>query len=162
MSVIAGVAKVAAAAKMLTGTSPTTTRVFPKRNWTLVVIALALLALVAFAVLIPASQAPSAEHYSAGNMADQSAALVSQPPMPQMSKKEAIDAYEKLPLSFIPNEGQTDKAVRYYAQGAGYGFFFTHKGARLSFANGEGHGGHALALDFLERVMNSIRKSLGM
>jgi hypothetical protein len=65
-----------------------------------------------------------------------------------MSEKEAIDAYEKLPLSFIPNEGQTDEAVRYYAQGAGYGFFFTPKGATLSFAEGKGRG-HALALDFL-------------
>ena len=60
MSVIAGVTK-AAAAKVYTGTSPTTT-VFPKTKWTLVVMALALLALVVFAVLIPASQAPSAEH----------------------------------------------------------------------------------------------------
>ena len=57
-----------------------------------------------------------------------------------MSEQEALDAYEKLPLSFIPNEGQTDKAVRYYAQGAGYSFFFTHKGATLSFADGEGGG----------------------
>jgi hypothetical protein len=65
-----------------------------------------------------------------------------------MSKKEALDAYKKLPLSFIPNEGQTDKAVRYYAQGAGYGFFFTHEGATFSFAEGKGHG-YALALDFL-------------
>src|ERR687898_2732921 len=65
-----------------------------------------------------------------------------------MSEKEALDAYGKLPLSFVPNEGQTDKAVRYYAQGAGYGFFFTKEGARLSFADGEGRG-HALALDFL-------------
>jgi hypothetical protein len=39
--------------------------------------------------------------------------------------------------------------VRYYAQGAGYSFFFTHKGAMLSFADGKGRGGHALALDFL-------------
>jgi hypothetical protein len=65
-----------------------------------------------------------------------------------MSEKEALDAYAKLPLSFVPNEGQTDKAVRYYAQGAGYGFFFTHKGATLSFAEGKGRG-HALGLDFL-------------
>ena len=66
-----------------------------------------------------------------------------------MSEKEALDAYGKLPLSFIPNEGQTDEAVRYYAQGAGYGFFFTKEGATLSFAEGKGRGGHALALDFL-------------
>jgi uncharacterized protein (AIM24 family) len=38
--------------------------------------------------------------------------------------------------------------VRYYAQGSGYSFFFTHKGAMLSFAEGKGHG-PALALDFL-------------
>jgi hypothetical protein len=65
-----------------------------------------------------------------------------------MSEQEALDAYAKLPLSFIPNEGQTEEAVRYYAQGTGYGFFFTPERAMLSFANGEG-GGHALALDFL-------------
>ena len=65
-----------------------------------------------------------------------------------MSEQEVHDAYGKLPLSFIPNEGQTDKAVRYYAQGAGYSFFFTHEGAMLSFSEGKGRG-HALALDFL-------------
>jgi hypothetical protein len=65
-----------------------------------------------------------------------------------MSEDAALEAYGNLPLSFVPNEGQTDKAVRYYAQGAGYGFFFTHKGATLSFAEGKGRGGHALALDF--------------
>ena len=64
-----------------------------------------------------------------------------------MSKEEALDAYEKLPLSFVANEGQTNEAVRYYAQGAGYGFFFTQGGATLSFADGEGRG-HALCLDF--------------
>jgi hypothetical protein len=35
-------------------------------------------------------------------------------------KRKAHNAYKKLPLSFIPNESQTDEAVRYYAQGAGY------------------------------------------
>jgi len=67
-----------------------------------------------------------------------------------MSEKEALEAYGKLPLSFIPNEGQiTEEAVRYYAQGADYGFFFTKGGARLSFAEGKGRGGQALGLDFL-------------
>jgi hypothetical protein len=66
-----------------------------------------------------------------------------------MSEREALDAYEKLPLSFVANEGQTtNEAVRYYAQGAGYGFFFTKKGATLSFADGKERG-HALALEFL-------------
>jgi hypothetical protein len=146
MSVIAGVAK-AAGAKVLTGTRPTT-RVLPSTKRTLVVA----LALLAFAVLIPASQAPSAEHYYSVARTDYqpgAEAPVSQPAAPQMSEREALDAYEKLPLSFIPNEGQSpNEAVRYYAQGAGYSFF-THKGATLSFAGGEGRGGHALVLDFL-------------
>jgi hypothetical protein len=118
---------------------------------TLVVLAAALLALVAFAALILASQAPSVEHSSVGSKDSQSlteAAQAGKPAAPQMSEKEAIDAYSKLPLSFIPNEGQTEEAVRYYAQGAGYGFFFTKGGAMLAFAEGKGHG-HALALDFL-------------
>jgi hypothetical protein len=74
---------------------------------------------------------------------------VSKPAAPQMNEQETLDTYEKLPLSFIPNEGQREEAVRYYAQGAGYGFFFTKEGAMLSFANGEGGSGHALALEFL-------------
>ena len=125
-------------------------RTFPKTKLMLVVVALLAL-LAAFAALIPASQAPNAEHHhsSAGSTADQSGAgaPVSQPAAPQMSEKEALDAYGKLPLSFVPNEGQTDEMVRYYAQGTGYSFFFTKAGARLSFADGKGRG-HALALDF--------------
>src|SRR5215212_3658745 len=153
MSVIAGVAR-AAGAKVLTGRRPTTW-VFPKKTkWTLVVMALVLLALFAFVALFSASQAPNAGHsYLAASTPDRSAAeapVSSEPTAtPQMSEKEALDAYGKLPLSFVPNEGQsTDEAVRYYAQGAGYGFFFTKEGATLSFAEGKGRG-HALGLDFL-------------
>src|SRR5215217_356514 len=151
-SVVArGVGSTAAGAEVLRGARPATGRAFPEKKRALVVVALLAL-LAAFAALITASQAPNAEHhsYSAGSTADQSGAgaPVSQPAAPQMSEKEALDAYQKLPLSFIPNEGQTDEAVRYYAQGAGYGFFFTKEGATLSFADGKGRG-HALALDFL-------------
>ena len=60
MSVIAGLAKAASGARVLTGTRPTM-RVFPKPKWMLVVMALALLAIAA---LIPASQVPNTEHYS--------------------------------------------------------------------------------------------------
>jgi hypothetical protein len=149
MSVIAGVGKAVADTKVLTGMRPAG-RPFP-RTKRAVVVAVALLALVALAAMIPASQVPSAEHSSVGSKVYQSGAAppVSEPVTPRMSEKEALDAYGKLPLSFISNEGQTDKAVRYYAQGAGYGFFFTPRGAMLSFAEGKGRGGHALALDFL-------------
>jgi hypothetical protein len=152
LSVVAGLAKAAAGTKVLMGTRPARGRLFPRTKRALVV-AVALLALVAFAAMIPASQVPSAEHSSTGSTDYQpgAAAPVSQPATPQMSEEEALDAYEKLPLSFIPNEGQiTEEAVRYYAQGAGYGFFFTKEVATLSFAEGsKGHGGHALALSFL-------------
>src|SRR5688500_3911388 len=140
----------AAGAEVLTGARPAG-RALPGKKRALVVVALLVL-LAAFAALIAASQAPNAEpnHSSAGSTPDQSGAgaPVSQPAAPQMSEREALDAYGKLPLSFITNEGQTDEAVRYYAQGAGYGFSFTHQGAMLSFAEGKGRG-HALALDFL-------------
>jgi hypothetical protein len=151
MSVVAGLAKAAAGTKVLTRTRPARGRPFPRTKRAVVVVAVALLALVALAPMIPASQAPSAEHSSTGTTDYQpgAAAPVSQPAAPQMSEREALEAYEKLPLSFVANEGQTDKAVRYYAQGAGYGFFFTEGGAMLSFAEGKGRGGHALGLDFL-------------
>jgi hypothetical protein len=147
MSVIASLAKAAAGAKLLTGTRPTTS-IFPNLKWTLVVA----LALVAIGALISASQAPSTEHSSAASTNPEAgpAAPASEPAAAsQMSERESLDAYGKLPLSFIFNEGQTDEAVRYYAQGAGYGFFFTNEGATLSFAEGKGRS-HALALDFLE------------
>jgi hypothetical protein len=150
MSVIAGLAKATAGAKVLTETRPTT-RVFPNARSTLVVLGVVLLALVTFAALIPASQAPSTGSYSSVWSKDSQpgAAPVSEHgAAPQMSKRVALDAYGKVHLSFVPNEGQTDEAVRYYAQGAGYSFFFTPRGATLSFAEGKGRG-HALALDFL-------------
>jgi hypothetical protein len=139
--------------EVLRGVRPARGRALPGKKKALVA-AVALLALLAaFAALITASQGPNAEHTSVGSKDSQSgtaAAPVSESgAAPQMSEEAALDAYGKLPLSFIPNEGQTDKAVRYYAQGAGYGFFFTKEGARLSFAEGKGRHGHALALDFL-------------
>jgi hypothetical protein len=134
------------------GARPARGRDILGRKKALMVAAVALLALlVAFAALIAASQVPSAKHSSVGSKDYQSGtavAPVSEPAAPQMSQREALGAYGKLPLSFIPNEGQTEEAVRYYAQGAGYTFFFTPKGAMLSFNEGKERG-HALALDFL-------------
>jgi hypothetical protein len=153
LSVIAGIGKALGAEVLSTGARPAKGKVLPKRKWVLVVMALALGALFAIVALIVASETPKAEHYSSlvsRNSQSRTEAAVFQPAgAPQTSKEEALDAYKKLPLSFIPNEGQTDKAVRYYSQGAGYGFFFTKEGATLSFADGKGRGGQALALDFL-------------
>src|SRR5215213_8777028 len=151
MSLIAGVGKPLGAGVLTTGARPAKGRVFPEGKWKLVVMALAVGALFAFLALIAASETPKAGNYSSAvssNSQSQTEAAVSEPgAAPQMSEQEALDAYGKLPLSFIPNAGQTDKAVRYYAQGAGYSFFFTKEGATLSFDD-DGRG-HALALDFL-------------
>jgi hypothetical protein len=109
MSVVAGLGK-AAAAGVLRGTRPARGRAFPKTKQASVVVAVALLALIAFATLIPASQAPNAVHsyYSAASSTpDRSGAgapVSSEPQVaaPQhMSEREALDAYEK-PFSFEP------------------------------------------------------------
>jgi len=59
-------------------------------------------------------------------------------PNSEQAKRRALAAYRKMPLSFAPNAGQTDRRVRYLAQGAGYSFFFTDDKATLSFAKPTG------------------------
>src|SRR2546428_433001 len=41
------------------------------------------------------------------------------------------------PLSFVPNAGQIDRQVRYYAQGSGYAFYFTPHKTVLSLTKGK-------------------------
>ena len=53
------------------------------------------------------------------------------------SARPPADAYGKLPLSFVPNRGQTDARVRFYAQGAGHAFYFTPDKAVLSLTKGK-------------------------
>ena len=148
LSVVVGRTGSRAHAEVLTGARPATRgRALPTTKRALVVVVgVALLALLV--ALISTSEAPNADHSSssAGSTPDRSGAAV-----PQMSEEEALETYKKLPLSFIPNEGQIsdeEEAVRYYAQGAGYAFFFTPEKATFSFSDGKG-GGHALALSFL-------------
>ena len=64
-----------------------------------------------------------------------------------LTKQEAIAAYGKLPLAFTANAGQTDRRVRYSAQGGGLSVFLTRKEAMLALQRpGKGV---ALALRFL-------------
>lgn len=49
----------------------------------------------------------------------------------------------KQPLSFVPNLGQTDSRVRYYAQAPGFGAYFTKRGVTLDVHKGS----HAAALE---------------
>jgi hypothetical protein len=128
MSVVGGVGKAAGATEVLTRRGEARQgEDLPEDEEALVVAVALLVLLAAFAAPIPASEAPNAEHYyyySAGTTPDRSgagAAPVSELGPPRMSEEEALDAYAKPSLSFVPNEGQTsEEVVRYYARGAGY------------------------------------------
>ena len=52
------------------------------------------------------------------------------------AENKALASYGKVPLLFVPNEGQADRRVRYYAQGGGHAFYFTRNKAVLSFTKG--------------------------
>jgi hypothetical protein len=68
-------------------------------------------------------------------------------PVAAATQKEALAAYDKLPLAFVPNAGQTDARVRYQAQAGGANFYFTRRAAVFSFAKKEQ--GVTLRLSFL-------------
>ncbi|GAA1276410.1 DUF7948 domain-containing protein [Arthrobacter pascens] len=117
------------------------------RHWPGFIVGLVVLALLAVAsvVVTPTALTPTAAGVAGGREA------VPAGPAPAglspAGSGQALDAYGKLPLSFVPNAGQTDQSVRYYAQGSGFSFFFTQDKAVLSFAKGER--GQALELHFL-------------
>jgi hypothetical protein len=91
----------------------------------------------------PATQsAPAALAPSAGL-----APLAAPSTTPAAVERRAERAYAKLPLTFVPNAGQTDERVLYHAQGAGFNFYFTDDRAVLAFQKGKR--GHALDLRFL-------------
>ncbi len=95
------------------------------RHWPGFIVGLVVLALLAVAsvVLTPTAWTPTAAGVAGGREA------VPAGPAPAglspAGSGQALDAYGKLPLSFVPNAGQTDQSVRYYAQGSGFSFFFT-------------------------------------
>src|SRR5262245_47245945 len=55
------------------------------------------------------------------------------------------------PVAFVPNRGQTDPRVRYYAVGQRYAFFATRDELMLSLSRDDPARGVALALRFLGR-----------
>lgn len=54
-----------------------------------------------------------------------------QPALAQASRAQQIEAYANLPVSFEPNQGQADRAVRFLARGIGYSLFLTSTDAEL-------------------------------
>ncbi|HEX7889446.1 MAG TPA: SBBP repeat-containing protein [Ramlibacter sp.] len=59
-------------------------------------------------------------------------------------RAQVLDAYGKLPLTFVENQGQADSRVQFYARGARHALFFTRQEIVLSLAQ-EG----SLALRFV-------------
>jgi hypothetical protein len=57
--------------------------------------------------------------------------------IPPSARHRIQEAYGKLPLAFVPNGGEIDKQVRYYAQGTGFSFYFTKHMAVLALAKGK-------------------------
>jgi hypothetical protein len=77
-------------------------------------------------------------------------------------ESRAANAYARLPLAFVPNAGQANGSVRFYARGAGYSFSFTDDKALLALAAGDR--GQALELNFIganpnARVQAADRRS---
>src|SRR3954447_23172246 len=72
-------------------------------------------------------------------------------------QRQIADAFSKLPVSFTENRGQTDPAVRYYAQGNRFAFYMTPNEVMMSFLDrqravddAQSPLGLALALRFID------------
>jgi hypothetical protein len=66
------------------------------------------------------------------------------PARPAQTREQVLEAYGKLPLSFVRNAGQVDRSARYYAQGNGFSVYFTPDKVMLSFIRGKREAGLAL------------------
>ena len=66
--------------------------------------------------------------------ASATAAIPDPAPIHSSSEKQlqAVANYGKLPLSFEPNQGQTDPSVKFVSRGSGYALFLTNDGAVLA------------------------------
>jgi hypothetical protein len=108
----------------------------------------AILAIIAVATIIGAASSPAAARRAdASNGATGGAA----PAVAAHDSKDAqiLEAYAKLPVSFVENRGQTDARVRYYAQGNRFAFYLTREEVVFSFAKEKAAPEVALALRFV-------------
>jgi beta-propeller repeat-containing protein len=67
-------------------------------------------------------------------------------PRPDVHPAPTPTAQPKLPLSFVPNQGQTDGRVRYEVRAPGFASYFTRQGVTIALSKGDR--GHALELRF--------------
>jgi Beta-propeller repeat len=95
---------------------------------------LAMLALVAALALVQARPlpTPSGAPIATGSAMPGSASRVS-----PKTRDRILDAYGKLPLTFIPNAGQVRGDARYYAQGNGFSVYFAPQKVTLALTAGK-------------------------
>jgi hypothetical protein len=98
---------------------------------------------VGLTTFVQSARGPALSQPLAGDAAAAAAAAT----VDAATKQEALDAYDRLPLAFVPNAGQADARVRYQAQAGGASFYFTQRAAVFSFAKKEQ--GVTLRLSFL-------------
>jgi Beta-propeller repeat len=103
------------------------------------------LSLIAFALVIAMGHSPAL----ATRAASPGAAGFVAAPVSTVDETRALDAYGKLPVAFIENMGQTDRSVRYYAQGNRFGFYLTDREVMLAFTKKNVDSELALALRFV-------------
>ena len=90
-----------------------------------------LVAIVQFGTVPPLLHKKSAD--PAWIAAAQLSASQAQAAIPDVRKKQFLQAYGKLSLTFEPNQGQTDRRVNFLARGRGYTLFLTPTEAVLVF-----------------------------
>src|SRR2546428_2445353 len=73
----------------------------------------------------------------------------------EIEQEQLLDAFAKLPVSFVENRGQMDSRVRYYTQGNRYAFYITASEVLLSFAKEPPTPELSLALRFIDRNPHS-------
>jgi Beta-propeller repeat len=84
--------------------------------------------------LAPAVQCWFGRGPSSGNAVPR-AAMAAQVEISEPTREQIREAYGRLPLTFVPNAGQTDPRVRYTAQGADWELYLTGQEAVLAFAD---------------------------
>ena len=87
------------------------------------------------------------------NLSTTSAARVASPAVPATDKSAWLQAYGKLPLSFMENQGQLAQEVRYAAHGSRYDLFLTSQEAVVALR-------HSQHLDFSPRHRAASLKAL--
>jgi len=109
-------------------------RIFLARAESSLAACLALVALSIFASLLITPAAATGEERSQTTAKKLTALDESKAPpdISEQANAKSRDTYGRLPISFEPNRGQTNKKVKFLAPGQGYGLFLTSTGAVLS------------------------------